>query len=823
VATRFSNVRQVVRDLVRRPMFAATVILTVAIGIGATTAAFALIDAVVLTRLPVYDQGRIVAMWANSPTAAFGGQWPVPWGIQTRLADRGRAFAGVAAYRAGEPYGFAARSGDRTVHVAVTAVSGNFFDVLGLNPELGRLIRPDDDESGGPDIVVLSDRVWRDDFGSDPAVLGRLLFFAGGWHRVIGVAPPEFSYPVGTTVWTAAVRELRRMKGGPPDSIGFLLVGRMRPATTLTQARQELDAVLRTYPPTNALYPDAGDPLRAMPRTGAAESYTDIILGGDLRSGLMVLFGAVVLVLVIACANVAGLMLARGISRQGELAIRSALGASRARLASHLFMESGLLGITGGLLGVALAAGLVRAAISLAPPDLPMIATAHLDAGVVLFGALITVVSVAGFGLVPALHTAHLSASDILRAGGRSVTRGPGTKLVRRGLVAAQLALALVVLSGAGLLGRTLMHLQRADLGFDPAHLLFFRMDVLLPSRTLSDSAFVSRFLGVRDRLADRLREAPGSPGLTTTLTLPFEVSRVTVPTTIDGEIPTPGSPEIAIEYALDDFFAIMKTPIRRGRTFTVADDASSPPVAIVSESFAQEMWPGHDPIGHRVRFASDTVVGRSWQVIGVAGDTRYDELAASPRSTVYVTPRQAPGVDPWYVVRTGRDPSRMIAPLERAIEATDPAFGLARTTSGAALLNARLARPRALAALLTALSATALLLAAIGLFGVLSGFVRDRRRELAVRSALGATPAQLRVLVLTQTVSIALAALAGGFPLAIGGAQLLRVTVRDVVAVDASTIFAVAVILVAIVVAATFGPMLRASRVDPRTALSAD
>jgi predicted permease len=804
-------------------MFTATVILTLAIGIGATTVAFALIDAVFLTRLPVHDQGRVAGMWANSPTAAFGGQWPVPWGIQTRLADRGRAFAGVAAYRSGEPYGFAARTGDRTVHVAVTAVSGNFFDVLGLSPELGRLIRPEDDLSGGPDIVVLSDRVWRDDFGSDPTVLGRLLFFAGGWHRVIGVAPPEFSYPVGTTVWTAAVCELRRMKDGPPDSIGFLLVGRMRPAITLTQARQELEAVLRTYPPANALYPDGGDPLRRMPRTGSVEAYTDIVLGHDLRAGLMVLFGAVILVLVIACANVAGLLLARGISRQGELAIRSALGASRARLASHLFMESGLLGITGGLIGVALAVALVRAAISLAPPDLPMIATAHLDVRVVLFAAVITAASVAGFGLVPALHTARQSTSDILRAGGRSVTRGPGTKLVRRGLVAAQLALALVVLSGASLLGRTLLHLQRTDLGFDPVHLLFFRMDVLLPSRAMSDSAFVARFLGVRDRLADRLREAPGSLGLTTALSLPFEASRVTVPTTIDGEAPTPGSPEISFEYALDDYFAVMKIPMRRGRTFTTADDANSPPVAIVSESFAQQMWPHQDPIGHRVRFASDTVIGRSWQVIGVAGDTHYDELSASPRPMVYVTPRQAPGADPWYAVRTRGDPNRTIAPLERAIEATDPAFGLARTASGAALLNARLARPRALAALLSALSITALLLAAIGLFGVLSAFVRDRRRELAVRSVLGATPAQLRVLVLTQTVAVALAALAGGFPLAIGGAQLLRVTVRDVVPVDALTVCAVAIILVAIVVGATLGPMRRASRVEPRTALSAD
>jgi putative ABC transport system permease protein len=817
-----ADLRLVLRDLRRRPMFAATVVLTLAIGIGATTAAFALIDAVFLTRLPVRDQGRVVGMWPRDPRG-FLAQWPVPWGIQQRLIDRRRAFSGVAAYRFNEPYGFAARTGDRTVHVAVTAVDGHFFDVLGVHPELGRLIRPDDDVPGGPDLVVLSDHVWRADFGADAAILGRLIFFAGGWHRVIGVAPPEFSYPVGTTVWTAVVREWRRMNGGAPDSIGFLLVGRLRPGVSRTQAREDFEAVLRSYPATNALYTEGANPVRAMPTTGTVEPYADLVLGRDLRPGVIILFVAVALVLVIACTNVAGLLLARGIARENELAVRSALGATQARLAGHLLTESAVLGTVGGLLGLAVAVALINAAVAFAPDNLPMIATAHLDPTVLLFAAITTASSVILFGLTPAVHGARRGTSDVLRAGSRSVTGSPLTRLTRRALVAAQLALALVVLSGAGLLGRTLARLERMDLGFDPAHLLFFRMDVLLPSRAMSDSAFDARIAAARDRLAQRLPTTRGFGGLTTTLSLPFSGVAESVPVAVDEEAATPANPKVQLDYALDDYFGVMGIPLRQGRSFTRLDDKTAAAVVVISESFARQAWPGQDPIGHRVRFAGDQVVGRSWTVVGIAADVRYDDLAAAPRPTVYLTPRQTPPSDPWYVVRTRGDPARAVDQLEQAIERVDPVFGLARNTSGAALLDARLARPRALTALLTALSGTALLLAAIGLFGVLSTFVRERRREIAVRSALGATPARLRALVLTQTLAVGAAGLACGLPLAVGGSHILHVMVRDVRPTDALTVSVAAVVLLAVVAVAAYVPVVRAAQVDPRTALSGE
>ncbi len=633
--------RLVLRDLVRRPLFAATVIVTLALGIGATTAAFALIDAVFLTRLPIADQDRVVGMWATNPTYGALDQWPVPWGTHTRLVERHRAFSAVAAYRAGEPYGFAARAGDRTVHVAVTAVTGNFFETLGVRAQLGRLIRPDDDQLGGPAIVVLSDHVWRSDFGADPAVLGKTLFFAGGWHRVIGVAPAEFSYPVGTTVWTGATREIQRMfAGGTPDSVGFLLVGRMVPGVTARQAREELEAVLRTYPPANALYPRGGESIYAMPTTGVAEPYADIVLGHDLRPGVIVLFCAVALVLLIACTNVASLLIARGLTRQTELAVRSALGASRTRIAGQLLMEAVVLGIAGGLLSIALATAFVHVAVALAPADLPVIRTAHIDVRVLLFAIAITGASVLAFGLAPALQGARHDTSDALRAGSRSVTRGPIAKLARHALVAAQLALGLVILSGAGLLGRTLVHLQRIDLGFDPKHILFFHIDLLIPSQAIPVEAVLQRWNAARDRIAGRL-PASGILGLTTTVAPPLDGHLETVPISVDDQPASRNSPEAHGELAFDDYFKVMRIPLISGRAFTHADDSGAVPVAIVNESFARRMWPGQDAIGHRVHWAGDLPKDRTYIVIGVSKDTRYQELAALPQPTVFFNPRQ--------------------------------------------------------------------------------------------------------------------------------------------------------------------------------------
>ena len=809
-----TNIRLSLRDLRHRPAFALAVVLTVAVGIGAATAGFALVDAVFLTPLPVRDQGRLVTL-AGTPPAQYATThetWAVPWEIRRLLDERHAAFAGVTAYRIREPYPVEARDGRHTLHLSKTSVAGNFFDVLGLRPALGRLLNPADDVPGAADVVVLGNQVWRNDFGSDPDVVGRLIFFGGAMRRVIGVAPAQFSYPNGTSAWVPVVAESYARWGMPPERFAYLLVARLQHGVTARAARSELDAAIRTFKPPAGFVEEWG----ALPPSGSVEAYADVVMGREVRPSVIVLFGTVLLVLVIACSNIAGLLIARGMARSTELTVRAALGASRSQLIRALLSEASLLALLGGLVGLGIAIGLVRAAVVFAPPNLPMIASAHLDLRVLAFAATITIVSVFGFGLAPAFRATRIGAGDALRGELRSVTGDRTVGLVRRALVAGQVALTLVVLAAAGLLGRTVARLQQAPLGFDPGHLLYFRLDYMVPSAESSDSAFDRRYAGFLRLLSDRLPATPGLGPMTTSLSLPFSGSVPSGSYLLDGQ--AYGSDDhgrvVQFDHALDDYFNVMGVKLVRGRSIARTDDAHAPPAVVVSQAFAAVAWPVQDPLGRRVRFPTDSAQ-RWWTVVGVVSDTRYNDPSVPPAPTVYTSERQGPWLDPWFVVRTQLDPEDAARVLERTIRSEDPAFGVSQTTTGPAELSARLARPRALAVLFNGLAGTALLLAALGLFGVLAAYVRERRREIAIRCAIGATPAQVRSLVLVQTLTMASIGIACGIPMTLVGVQLLEGAVRDVRPLDAPTLAMVGMVLIGVVAAATYGPMLRATRVE--------
>ena len=455
-----------------------------------------------------------------------------------------------------------------------------------------------------------------------------------------------------------------------------------------------------------------------------------------------------------------------------------------------------------------------------------MIAAAHVDGRVLAFAVATTLLSVVGFGLAPALREAQADGYTAIRGGIRSVTAGPATGVVRRGLVAAQVALALVILAGAGLLGRTLVKLERVPLGFDADHLLLFRQDILVPASPARDTsaAWQAHWWDVLNDLAARLPATPGLGSMTSTMWRPFSGEGSLALYTLDGHVPAAAerTPQTYWDNALDDYFGTMGIPVLEGRTFTRQDDRSAPPVVAVSESFARHAWPGQDALGHRIRFVADTVE-RWWTVVGVVGDTRYDDPAAPVRPTVYVPTRQGPYNDPWYVVHTRGDPAQMMGLVERDIEAADPRFGLSRGVAAPMLLRARLARPRALAYVFAALAGTALLLTAVGLFGVLSAYVRERQKEIAVRSALGASPSKLRGLVLGQVLGVAVAGVAFGAPLALSGSYVLRASVPDVQPMNALTIVVVAIALIVVVGVATYWPMTRVARVDVRTILASE
>jgi putative ABC transport system permease protein len=787
-----------------------------------------LVDAVFLTPLPVRDQQQLVEMRATAPARGVP-RFPVMWDVSHLLLERRDLFVGVSDYRFEDPYPFGATAGTHTVHIGETAVDGHFFDVLGVRPELGRLLRPDDDVPNGPDIVVLSDQVWRRDFGADPGVIGRLLTFAGGAHRIIGIAPPEFSYPSGTSAWTPVARETYRQNAGTPHEAmnkwGWFLVARLRPDASREAALVRLNAALRADSASDAYTTDWG----VLPATGVVDRYPDVVLGPEVRPVAMILFGAVVVVLLIACTNAAGLVLARGIGRAPELAVRTALGASEAQLVGFLGAEPLLLGLVGGTLGVAIGGALIHATVALAPPDLAILGTARLDVSVLAFAIIATLGSVVAFGLAPAMRAARTAPQDALRFWARSITGGPLTGLARRTLVAAQVALALVVVSGAGVMSQALLTLDRAPLGFAPDHLIFFRLDLRDASSASSMEDLFARIRRFELALGDQLPTVPELGPMTTTLGLPFGglASQFGggLPTdqyVLDGENETAGRGRVAhVDHALNDYFGTMRIPIVRGRPITRHDDAHAPPAVVVSQSLADQAWPGQEPLGHRMRFMGDSVP-RWWTVVGVAADTRYGDPAAPPLPTVYTSQRQGPWSDPWFVVRTAGDPARSVETLERVIYA-DPMFGVSVTTTGPAALRARLARPRALTAVFGGLAATALLLTGIGLLGMLTSYVAERRREIAVRAALGAAPAQIRALVLGQTITVAAAGVVVGAPLALVATRLLERLGHDIGRPDVLTLIGIAVVLLAVVALATYGPVARAARVDVRTALATE
>lgn len=820
-----SNLRLTVRDLKRRPSFAVTVVLTLTLGIGATTAAFAFVKSVFFARLPVRDQAGVVVMWTFNRDVSTYPHWPLTWESRLLVTQHSRSFAAVTAYN--DPHLMAARYGDRTVPIARALVAGNFFDVLGAQATAGRLLHPEDEVRGGPDIVVVSQSFWQHQLGADAGVIGRLLYLDGAPHWIVGVAPPEFSFPAGTDVWLPATRELfMEFPSGavPADSLAWYLVGRLRPRITLSSARAEFNTFVQNYV---ASAPRWMALVARAPRAGVVEPYTDVVLGDEVRPAVAIAFASVLIVLIVACTNLAGLLLSRGIERAPELVVRAALGATARQLTAHLLSESAILGVAGGALGIGLSAILVRAVRKLAPQDLAVLATAHLDLVVWAFAGLVTAVCVAGFGLLPALRAAQSPSFEVLRGSTRSTGSRVDTVL-RRTLVGAQVALTLVVLSDAGVLGRTIIDLQDTPLGFAAHHLLFFKISDMLPQATLQqDSAAVhARWNSLPDRLDQQLRGIPGLSDVTAALALPFSGStQASASYVVDGRAPTPDAPWrlVALDEGVDDYFGVMGIPVLRGRRLTHDDNVHAPPVAVVSEAFANQTWPGQDPLGHRFRFRNDTAPNRWFTVVGVVGDTRYDEIAKPPTPRLYLPVVQTPDGVNWFVVRTRGEPATAVDAVTAAVRAADPDMAVSESETGPGLLRTRLARPRALAILFVALAATALLLAGVGLFGVLSAYVRERRREIAVRSALGATPQQLRALVLGQVFLVAAAGLACGVPLALGASHLLRRLVAEVRPIDAGVVALVGAFLLAVVTVATYGPMLRASRVDARTALATE
>jgi predicted permease len=805
-------------------MFTATAVATLALGIGGTVATFGIVRGVLLRPLPVRDQGHLVVLSAKSRSLGSS-HVGLPNGVLWDFAARSRTVSEVTAIPAFAPATpFVARDGSRTIHLALTTTTGNFFDVLGVRAGRGRLLNAGDDTQSHDPAIVLSNTAWMREFGGDTGIVGRTIQLPQGSYTVVGIAAPEFDYPHGSDAWISLPQMVRRLGFDDSPEGGYWdLVARLRENISVAQVTREFNAFLVGYSS-----PRLGD---ARSRGAVVESYADSVIG-DQRSGLLVLAAAVGLVLVIAVANVAGLLVSRTLARRADLAVRSALGASPARLRAQLSVEHFILGLVGGLFGLFAAWAGLRFAVAEAPPGLARFGEIHIDVMTVAFGLTITVLSVVGFGAASVMVSGRQNMASALNGsalrGVAAVESDPSSRRFRQAIAVGELALAIVVLVAAGLLVRTLANLQRIDLGFEPTHLLFVvieRQDASSAS-TGDLTAAEARHRAVLNGLVEQLRTRPGIVGATPTSLIPFALvggtGGIDQHFRLEGE-PTAealAGPTIRSDGALPNYFRVLGIPLVQGRTFDADDRAGSAGVAVVSEQMARLAWPGQNPLGKRLQLIDEFGRGPTRTIVGVVGDTRYSDLTV-PRPAVYVPLEQStPGAV--VAIRTRGNPSAAIPTVERVLHGLDDAYGISKTVTMPQLLALELARPRFLMGVLSALSLIALLLGAVGLYGVMSLLVRQRTNELGIRLALGATGSAIRGLVLLDAARLVAVGVALGLIASVALSSMFRTLVFGVPDIDPLTLVSATLLLVVTMAAAVMVPAVRASRLDPMMTLRA-
>ncbi|PYR92693.1 MAG: hypothetical protein DMF84_12195 [Acidobacteria bacterium] len=787
--------------------FTVAVVLTLASGIAGTTIMFALVEGVLLRRPPFPNPEALLIAWKQLPSAGLA---HLPFRVheidvlrrESRLLE---AVAGVGYNGAGASV--AVENGSAT-YISTASVSGDFFRVIGVEPLLGQSLNRSDDVNGAENVLVITHDLWQRRYGGARDVIGRRINVDGRSFTIVGVMPPDLNYPRGVEAWATLAASASTLTNAAFRE-GVLrdvdVIARLRPGATMEQAASELQALtsrLETLAP-----PDA-------PRgqTVVVRSYEDVVVG-DARAAILILFSAVGLVLLIASANVANLLLLRGETRRPELAVRAALGASRSRLARELLAESLVLALIAGAIGLGISWWMLRSVVTVVPDGLPRVDSVRIDAGVMLFAVVVALVTAALAGVAPALSSARADVASELRSGG---SRGSGRTMrrSRRALVVAQVALAVTVVAAAGLLVRTLLRLQTLNMGLAADRLVFVDLD--LPQSKYADGARHLRFL---DEVVAQLEAAPAVAGATPVHTAPFSgTGGWDLPVFIaEGQTAerAAANPSLNLESVHPNYFETLEVRLVRGRRFTHADRHGAPDVAIVSDDVATRTWPGENPIGKRIKFGG---VGSTdpWRtVVGVVRPTRYRELAEA-RPTLYLPAEQFIVAAHMLVLRSASPLTQVAALVRERVRAVDPDVQVMRIAPFAKLLDKPLARPRFNAFLIGAFGVAALMLASLGLYAVMSAYVRQRCKEIAIRVALGATASNVRRLVLGEGLRLAVAGVTLGLASALIVAGSLRGLLFEVQPLDPATMIASVLLLVGISMLASYVPARRATRLDP-------
>lgn len=809
------DIRYAARRLRHSPAFTFIVVATMALGIGANSAIFSVINTVLLVPLPYRDPGQLVTIYHWYPTLKMEAPVSAPGFKDYR--DRTRSFAAVAVEAGwnvnltgmGEPE-----------RLGGTRVSGLFFSVLGVTPARGRTVIADDDRAGHDHVVVLSDGLWKRMFGAKADVVGQTVSLNGESYQVIGVMPAGFVDPWNppTEIWSPIAIDPSRFTSNNYTNEYLNLVARLNPGTSVKAAAREMTgfATQLKQDNSNTFSTDWTLEVKSM-----SEVQT-----GRIRSALLVLLGAVGFVLLIACANVANLLLARAASRHREVAIRIALGARPRDLVRQLLAESLMLSAGGGALGLLIAYGAIKALAAANPANLPRVKDLAIDSHVVVFTLAVALVTGVVFGLVPALQTRKGNLQSSLKDGSRTGTADRGGQLVRRALVVTEIALALTLLTGGGLLLRSFSRLANVSPGFEPRNVLTF--GISLPVAKYNNDTARTAFWSA---LMPRIEQVPGVKAAGGTSVVPFGGSWSTGSFNVEGYTPPPkaNGPWGDIRLVTPGFFAALQVPRLEGRIFTAQDDAHGMQVAVVDNEFVHHYYKaGETPIGKRIDLGNNTpdTSTRYITIVGVVGHTKHEGLDAEPRIQLYLDilqPASAFGgganrLD--VVVRTTGDPKQQVAAIRNAIHDIDRDLPMARVTTMDDLVSASMGQRRLSTTLLGIFAALALLLASLGIYGVMSYTVAQRTRELGVRVALGATRDNVLGLVFRQ--GMTLTALGAGLGL-VGAFALTRLIASQLFAVNATdpvTFATVTLLLLAVAIGATLVPAVRATRIDPLVAL---
>jgi putative ABC transport system permease protein len=815
----WQDLRFGLRLLRKSPGFTVVAVLMLALGIGASTAVFSLVDVVLLKPLPFPQPERIVFPW-RLPRAGSGVSFDkYPWGRVDFLfvSNESKTFEALGAFQSDS---FNLTGAGEPLRLDGLRASAGFFPSLGVAPALGRTFTEQEDRPGNEREVVLGDHLWRERFGSDPGILGRVIQLNSAPYTVVGVMPRGFDFPHGNEMpdaftfaphaelWVPlALNQTPTPIPFEPDELA--VVGRLKPGISIDQAQTEVNLL--------------GKRLESQRRNGQGWFNFALVslagqVAGDTRRPLLMILAAIGLVLLIACSNVASLLLTRAINRRRELTLRSALGAGSARLLRQLLTESLVLAAAGGMAGIAVAKAAIYVVKDFGSISIPRLAEAGLDPRVLVFALVTTLVTGILFSLAPALAATGKNLVESLKEGDRRTSSNPAAQKTRNLLLISQIALAVVLVVASGLLVRTFYRLLSVDPGFEAAHVLTFELS--LPATSYPNQP---RIVAVYQEVLRRLRNLPGVQAAGVTEIVPMGGATESTAIRTSDHPRDPRGPVLMANYTMvsPGYFAAAGTPILRGREFDEADTADSVPVTVINSAMAKQLWPGQDPLGRQVAPAG--AVFPLCTIVGIAADVKRVSLRESPPPEIYVpyTQKVWPSLlTMGVVVRAAQNPSSLITSVREAVHSTDPNLPIAHVRTLYDIVDDSLTRPRFAVLALGAFGGLAMLLAAVGMYGVISYNVTQRTQEIGIRIALGARRSDVFQMVIAQGARLAAFGIAIGLIASLGMTRLIRNFLFGIKATDPSTFAGVSLLLLGVWLFASYLPARRAMRVDPNIAL---